>query len=239
MRLKPLATVFTLSILPLTAYAGDKETTFKITLNDKVVGHTSFALKPAGDKFHLNSRGDYTVPASGDDPAVNGDYKRTATLSSSYDLIQDASTNEVGTSRLTVYIAPSGGKLAIGAGGQGGSSSSNVQLDLHPNTVVVPNFDAGAVEALIRMHAKLPADAKMWGVIPSAAVELPVEISDAGSSAGTLAGAAVPVTHYTIKFPKLTIEAYTDASLNLMRADFPAQHASFTREGFQMSAVAK
>ena len=117
MRLKPLATLLTLSLLPLTAWAGDKETNFKITIKDKVVGHTGFTLKPAGDKFHLNARGEYTVPASGDDPPTGGEYKRTSTLTSTYDLIQDASTNEAGTSRLTVYIAPSGGKLAIGAGG--------------------------------------------------------------------------------------------------------------------------
>lgn len=237
MHLHPFATLLTLSLIPLAALATDKEPKFKITMNDKTVGHTSFTLKPAGDKYHLTSRGDYTVPASGDDPATAGDYKREAMLTSTYDLIQDATTAEAGTSRVTVYIAPSGGKLAIGAGGQGGGSSSNLQLDLHPNTVVVPNFDAGAIEVLVRMHAKLPADAKIWGVIPSGSVELPVEITEAGSAAGMLGGAPVTLNRYNIKFPKLIIEAYTDPSLNLMRADFPTLKASFTRDGFQTSAA--
>lgn len=237
MHIKLSAALLPFALLSLTAFAADKEAKFKITMKDKTVGHTSFALKPAGDKYQLNARGEYTVPASGDDPAMGGDYKRTSTLTSNYDLIQDATTNEVGTNRLTIYIAPSGGKLAIGAGGQGGGSSSNLQLDLHPNTAVVPNFDASAIEILVRMHSKLPADAKMWAVIPSASTELPVEVSNTGTAAGTFSGTPVTLTHYILKFPKLTIEAYTDPSLNLMQADFPELHAAFTRDGFQMGVA--
>jgi hypothetical protein len=236
MRIKFFAALLPLALLSLSAFGADKEAKFKITVKDKAVGHTSFVLKQAGDKYQLNARGEYTVPATTEDPAMGGDYKRTSTLTSNYDLIQDATTNEVGTNRLTIYIAPSGGKLAIGAGGQGGGSSSNLQLDLHPNTVVVPNFDASAVEILVRMHSKLPSDAKMWAVIPSGSVELPVQVASSGTSDGTLGGAPVALTHYILKFPKLTIEAYTDPSLNLMKADFPDLHASFTRDGFQMSA---
>jgi len=234
MRIKFVAVLVPLA-LSLPTFAADKEAKFKITMNDKAVGRTSFTLKQNGDKYQLNSHGDYVAPASGDDPPMSGDYRRTSTLTSNYDLIQDATTNEVGTNRLTIYIAPSGGKLAIGAGGQGGGSSSNLQLDLHPNTAIVPNFDAAAVEILVRMHAKLP-DAKMWAVIPSANVELPVAVTTAGTADGTFGGSPVTLTHYVLKFPKLVIEAYTDPSLNLMKANFPEQHAAFTREGFQMPA---
>lgn len=239
MRLKTFVAIATLSLLPLTAFAGDKETKFKIIMNGKKVGQTSFVLKPSGQNFQLNTSGDYSLPASGDDPPTMGDYKRAATLSSTYDLIKDASTNEVGTSRVTIFTAPSGGKISMGAGSGGGGSSANVQLDLHPNVVVVPNFDAGAIEVLIRMRNKLPADAKMFAIIPSASIEVPVEVINAGSGAGTLANAPVATTHYTIKFPTLMIDAYADASMNLMHADFPAQHASFTRDGFVPAVLSK
>ena len=240
MGLKPFALGLALSLLQLAAAAADDMARFAIIKQGRIVGHTSFSLKQNGGKVHLIAHGEFNVPQNFADPSgdrmapvFSGDYRRDSTLDANYGFLTEALTLEVGVQRQTSYIAPSGRSLVIATGAQSTESRSDVLVDLHPNTVVVPQFDVAGIEVLLRMRAKLPADAKMWVVIPNA--EFPVEIADTGEGAGSVGGVDVALKCYRIKFAKVVMEAYADPSLNLMYVSVSTERAAYRRDGFKMT----
>jgi hypothetical protein len=125
---------------------------------------------------------------------------------------------------------------------QGGVQQPSFVIAMEPGLIVLPDFDASAVQSLLYQATTHPtADGNYFVVVPQA-YGSPMKVSSHWAArpdtTGTLAGAPVALHHFNFVFGTKTYDVYGDATNTLMEVDVSGLNAKIIRTGFVLSADA-
>jgi hypothetical protein len=120
---------------------------------------------------------------------------------------------------------------------QGGTQGKPSELALMPGYIVLPTYDASAVQALLYQATAHPtADALYFIIVPTPRGPSSVQAkwTPQPDAAGTLAGKPVTLHHFSFAFGKSISDIYSDETNTLMEVDISVLNISYIRNGFTL-----
>lgn len=112
-------------------------------------------------------------------------------------------------------------------------------LARHTGAVLLADFDAGAIDTLLRLYvAQNGRD--LWAVIPKQAGSVQsVQLVSYADEKGTVNGKEVVVHHLQLRAGDEQIELFTNSNYRLQQAEYMSQGFAVVREGFVLTPPAK
>ena len=202
---------------------------FSLEVAGQQVGTAEYSLTTAKQGFHLQSN--YSFTTGGD--AVK--CSREADLDAQYGLLKDFLTISASGADedVTVVFDSANKKLSYKLK----SSAQTIQetKDLHPDTVVLNNFDPSGIQHLVWLAAKEPtAGSNYWALLAQGkGVYLLIKLSTSDDASGTLNGAKLELKHRHLEISGVDAEIWSDAQNRLMEFAIPAQQLTYRRDGFE------
>jgi hypothetical protein len=119
-----------------------------------------------------------------------------------------------------------------------GQSTTN-RLPLHPNAVLLPDFDPGAFDTLLALAAA-HNNAGIWAIIPKqAGSETPVTLATYADEQGTLDTKPIAVHHIVATIAGAKTDLFAGPQNQLLQAELPQQGFALVRKGFVLTPPAK
>jgi hypothetical protein len=143
----------------------------------------------------------------------------------------------VNGSAVNIIGAPDAGQvlLIISANGR----TSTTRLDAHPGAVVVPDFDAGALETLLALAVE-QNNRDLWAIIPrGAGTVTPVRLATYADQQGTLDGKPITVHHLIATIADISTDLFSGPENQLLQAELPQEGFALVRKGFVLTPPAR
>jgi len=205
--------------------------TFIVSQNGSVVGSSTFDVKATPNGYSSTSL--VRVSMQG----LNYTLSKTETLDSANRLVHALLSGTVNGSAVNITAKPSDGKFLLNVSANG--RASTISLDSHGNTVILADFDAGALETLLVMAAQ-QNNRDLWAIIPkqTGSVE-PVRIATYADQQGTYEGKPVTVHHLVATFGNETADLFSGPEHQLLQAELQQLGFALVRKGFVLTPPAK
>jgi hypothetical protein len=157
-------------------------------------------------------------------------FSREGAATQQLNITKESLSGTVNGSAVLFNVTAVNGKYSIQISANGKQYSYN--LDQHPHTVFLPDFDPAALQVLA---TEMVTNTDLWVLVPKQTGLLyPVKLENKPQEKGTLNGQSVPVIHKTAT---INGEAYdlftTDAGL-LVQVEIAQQGFALIRDGFQL-----
>lgn len=204
---------------------------FQIAFHGKPVGEAQFRVAPAGQGRSSNS----TVHVK----AQQIEYATSTTeeLSAARHLRQ-ADLNAVINGQavhLTATATADKLTLAITANGR----TTTTPLAAHALAVLLPDFDAGALDTLLALAAA-HNDRDLWVILPKKAGSVEAaQIVTYEDEKGTLDGQPIAVHHLTLGYAGTKTDLFSGPENQLLQAELPQPGFALVRKGFVLTPPAK
>lgn len=204
---------------------------FQIAFHGKPVGETQFRVAPAGQGLISTVR--LRIAAQQLDYATSTSVDLTAARS-----LRKADLNAVVNGQavhLTASAADDALTLAITANGR----TNTTTLTAHPAMVLLPDFDAGALDTLLRLAAAHNGR-DLWVILPkkSGSIEA-AQLTTYADEKGTLDGKPVAVHHLSLGYAGTQTELFSGAENQLLQAELPQPGFALVRKGFVLTPPSK
>jgi len=227
----PFAGVFVLAIATAppasTAQSGD----FEIAQHGHAVGTASykFTSTPKG----YDSKSLVRVAMEGLDFALS----KTEQLSASNELQHVLLSATVNGEAVSVVATPDSAQLLLNISASGRSSTT--RLASHPASVLLPDFDPGALETLLALAVE-QNNRDLWAILPKEAGSIePVQLTTYADQQGTLDGKPIPVHHMVATIAGATTDLFSGPENQLLQAELPQEGFALIRKGFALKPSAK
>lgn len=222
----PLAGAFALA-----AAASAQSGNFDISDNGKAVGTATFDVKATAKGYESTSL--VRVSLEG----LNYTLSKSEQLDSANRLVHVILSGTVNGSAVYIAGKPDAGQILLNVSANGRSSTT--RLDGHANAVVLPDFDAGALETLLVMAAQ-QNNRDLWAVLPKQAGSIvPVQLATHADQQGTLNGQAITVHHLVATISGGTTDLFSGPENQLLQAELPQQGFAIVRKGFVLTPSIK
>lgn len=203
---------------------------FIVSQNGKSVGTASLSLKQAAGGFSSTSG------AKIDMPGLKYSFSENASLDAGYHLKTVQLDGSVNGTSAKVNAQPQGAQflLKINANGK----VTTTPLAFHPQTVFLPDFDPGALQALLNLGtARNNRD--IWALVPKQAGSISaLRIATDADERGTLNGQQVAVHHITITMDSDKTEVFSSTQNELLQAEWTDEGFALVRQGFVLTPPA-
>jgi hypothetical protein len=243
--------------LLLTTAVVHAQNTFTIKTDNTELGRCSYSFDKTKDGYKVSShyqvrtsaqfqqRADRPTgdPRSGPSAVLVTDLEQTHTYK--LDAAYTYAGGEIQSSnpRITYSFKLNRGRTTMEIQGmQDGVQSMFSEIPLKPGYVVLPNYDASALQALLYIVAAHPqADGFYYLIVPGVAWAyrqmVQARLGMAGDTSGTLDGKPVTLRHYNFAFGQSIYDVYADGANTLMEADVQGLQASYIRNGFALDSA--
>lgn len=162
---------------------------------------------------------------------------KTERLSASRSLEHADLSAVVNGEAVRVTAKPEAGKLALTMAANGRKTTA--QLDLHAATVLLPDFDPGALETLLALAAA-QNNRDLWVAIPKQAGSVAaVTLATYADEKGTLDGKPVTVHHLVATVAGAQTQIFEGSANELLQAELPQEGFALVRKGFVLTPPAK
>jgi hypothetical protein len=132
---------------------------------------------------------------------------------------------------------PEGGQILLNTSANGRSSTT--RLDWHPNSIVLADFDAGALETLLVLATE-QNNRDLWAIIPKNAGSIqPVELATYADQRGTLDGKPVTVHHVVATIGGAKTDLFSGPGNRLLQAELTDEGFALVRKGFVLTPPAR
>jgi hypothetical protein len=219
-------------ILALMPAAGlGQSGSFEITQNRTVVGSASYSVRATPSGF------DSTSLVHVDMQGLNYSLSKTEKLGPHSHLVHVLLSGIVNGSAVSIIGRPEAGQILLNISANGRSSTT--QLAGHAASVVLPDFDPGALETLLVLAAE-QSNRDLWAVIPKRAGSVaPIQLATYADEQGTLDGRPVLVHHLIATIAGNEIDLFAGSENRLLQAELPDQGFALVRKGFVLTPPAK
>jgi hypothetical protein len=206
---------------------------FSLEVAGQPVGSADYSLTPAGQGFHLQAS--YSFTSRG----VAVKCSREADLDAQYGLLKDSLTVNASGTDEDVFVTFDAGSNKLTYKLKSSVQNIEETKDLHPGTVVLNNFDPSGVQHLVWLATSHPTpDGNYWALLAQGkGVYLPVKLTPADASTGTLNGAKLVLKHWQLEISGVSTEIWADSQNRLMEFDVPAQSLAYKRNAFERAAT--
>lgn len=223
----PLAGLIALIPSEALAQAGS----FDVSANGSKIGTATFNVKATPKGYDSTSV--VRVAMQG----LNYALSKTETLDSANHLEHILLSGTVNGSAVNIIGRPDAGQILLNISANGRSSTT--PLAAHPATVVLPDFDAGALETLLVLAAQ-NNNRDLWAIIPknTGSIE-PIRLATYADEQGTLDGKPVTVHHLIATIAGSNTDLFSGPENQLMQAELPQQGFALVREGFILTPPAR
>jgi hypothetical protein len=249
MKITHLAAALLIAVTSVAAHAADQNN-FVIQTNGAPSGTCHYSFDKTKDGYKVTSHFQDRVKAVFQEAdAIGTTAKVNTDVEQSHTYKLDANYAYTGGNVLTSSTQMNNGyspnktrtQMQLSAM-QGGVQQPSFIIAMDPSLIVLPDFDASAVQTLLYQATAHPtADSNYFVVVPQA-YGSPMKVSSHWTvqpdTTGTLAGAAVPLHHFSFAFGSKTYDVYGDATNTLMEVDVSGLNAKYIRTGFVLSADA-
>lgn len=204
---------------------------FQIAFHGKPVGEAKFHVSSTGQGRSSNTSVRFTAQT------VTYAISKTEQLSAARQLLQaDLSAVVNGQAVHATAIADSAKiTLAISANGR----TTTTPLDARPWAVLLPDFDPGALDALLELAAAHNGR-DLWVILPKQAGSIePVQMATYPDEKGTLNGKPIPVHHLVASYAGAKTDLFSGPENHLLQAELPQPGFALVRKGFVLKPPAK
>lgn len=204
---------------------------FIVSQHGKPVGSASFRIAPALHGFDSTSL--VRVSMAG----LNYSLSATESLSPAYRLRHAQLSATVNGAAVSLNAAPSATQLQLNISANGRSSTS--PLAFHSTAVLLPDFDPGALEALLALAAA-NNNRGLWAIIPRQAGSVaPIQLATYADEQGTLDGKPVVVHHLVATIAGAVTDIFSGPDNQLLQAELPQGGFALVRKGFVLTPPAR
>lgn len=213
------------------APARSQSGSFNVSDNGSTVGTATFDVKSTPNGYDSNSL--VRVSMAG----LNYTLSKTEKLDSSNRLARVVLSGTVNGSAVNIIARPDNGEILINISANGRATTN--RLAEHPNSVVLPDFDAGALETLLVMAAQ-QNNRDLWAILPksSGSVEA-VRLATYADQKGTLDNKPIVVHHLVATIAGAQTDLFSGPENQLLQAELPQPGFALVRKGFVLTPPAK
>jgi len=204
---------------------------FDVALQGKQVGTASF--RSVHSAQGVESTSTVRISAKGIEYAVS----KTEQLSAGRQLRRVDLSAVVNGSAVHLTAAPEGSALVLTIAANGRSTTN--RLAAHPAAVLLPDFDPGALETLLKLAAA-HNNRDLWAVIPrqTGSVEK-IQLATYADEKGSLDGKPIVVHHLIASYGGASTDLFTGPASQLLQAELPQQGFALVRKGFVLTPPAR
>jgi uncharacterized protein DUF6134 len=204
---------------------------FVISQNGKSVGTAKLSVKQ-GDGS-LDSASETKI----DMPGLKYTFSSNVDLDGSYHIRSVKLDGSVNGTAATVTAQPRGQEIDLRIDANG--KKIDTPLAFHPSTIFYPDFDPGALQALLNLGAA-HNNRDLWALVPkqSGSVAALRVVTNADMQ-GTLDGKTVAVHHFTVTGDTGKTEVFSDPTNALLQAEWTDEGFAMVRKGFKLTPPAR
>ncbi len=204
---------------------------FEIAQHGHVVGTASFQFARAKGGYDSISLVKVTMQG------LNYALSKTEQLSPAYELKHALVSATVNGEAVTVVTSPDSAQFLVNISANG--KSITARLAYHPETVVMADFDPGAIQTLLTLAAR-HNNRGLWVILPKNTVTTnPVQLATYPDQQGTLNGNAIVAHHLIATIAGMTTEIFSGPENQLLQAELPQEGFALVRTGFILSPPPK
>jgi hypothetical protein len=231
MKLVLLARFFPASVVAFALSAGAQAGVFEVAQNGKVVGSASYEFTATKDGY------DSTSIVKVDLQGLNYAFSKNEQRNAGNELEHAILSATVNGEAVNVVAAPDAAQFLLNISANG--KSTTTRLAAHPAAVLLPDFDAGALETLLALAVE-HNNRDLWAILPKEAGSIePVRLATYPDEAGTLAGKPIAVHHLVAMIAGENTELYTGPENQLLQAELPEGGFALIRKDFQLKPPAR
>jgi len=199
---------------------------FEVAQNGHAVGTASYRFSATKDGY--DSTAIVKVTVQGLDYALSKDEE----LSAANELEHAVLSATVNGEAVNVVAAPDAAQIQLTISANG--KSTTTRLASHPAAVLLPDFDAGALETLLAL-AVAHNNRDLWAILPKEAGSIvPVQLATYPDEEGTLAGKPITVHHVVAMIAGENTGLYSGPENQLLQADLPEGGFALIRKEFAL-----
>jgi hypothetical protein len=231
-RLPKSSLLFLAGLLAFLAPAAPAQSgAFQITQNGAPVGTASFTVTATPEGY--DSISVVRIAMQG----LTYSLSKTEKLDAANHLVHVQLSGVVNGSAVTVTGAPDPAQMLLNISANGRSSTTS--LDLHPASVFLPDFDAGAFETLLAV-AVAQNNRDLWVILPKGAGSIaPVQLATYADEQGTLDGKPISVHHLVATIAGSMIDLFSGPQNQLLQAELRQPGFALVRKGFVLTPPAR
>jgi hypothetical protein len=213
------------------APAAAESGSFEIAQHGHGVGTASFQFAPA--KGGYDSIALVKVAMQG----LNYALSKTEQLSPGNELKHALVSATVNGEAVTVVTSPDSAQFLVKIAANG--KNITARLAYHPETVLMADFDPGALQTLLALAAQ-HSNRGLWVILPKNTVTInPVQLATYPDQQGTLNGSAIVVHHLIATISGTTTDIFSGPKNQLLQAELPQEGFALVRTGFVLQPPAK
>ncbi len=138
---------------------------------------------------------------------------------------------------VNVVAAPDATQFLLNISANGRSSTA--RLAAHSGAVLLPDFDPGALETLLRLAAERD-NRNLWAILPKNSGSIAaVQLATYPDLQGTLNGKAIVVHHLQATIANAQTDLFTSPRNHLLQAELPQEGFALVRQGFVLKPPSK
>jgi hypothetical protein len=204
---------------------------FEISQNGKSVGKANLKVDKSAAGFDATSDADIKMPG------LTYKFSEKESLDAGYRLTKVELKGEVNGAKATVDTSKLGAQFLVKIDANGGVTTT--PLVMHPNAVFMPDFDPGALQALLNLGAA-HNNANLWALVPKQTGSITaMRIVTNADMQGTLDGKPLTVHHLTMSYDSNKAELFSSPSNELLQTEWTSEGFALVRQGFKLTPPAK
>lgn len=217
--------------LVLSPLAVAQAASFEVAQHGHAVGTASYSIDRSAEGFASTSI--TRIKMQGLDYALS----KTEQLTVARQLSDVQLSATVNGSAVLLVAKPEAAQLLLNFSASGRKTST--RLAAHPNAVLLPDFDAGALQTLLAVAAA-QNNRGLWAVLPKQAGSVePVTLATYADMNGTLDGKTIAVHHLVATIAGAKTELFTGPEDQLLQAELPQNGFAMVRKGFVLQPPAR
>jgi hypothetical protein len=200
---------------------------FTVSQLGHTVGTAEFRIAPSAGGY--DSTATVRVNMQGLDYALS----KTEQLDSADRIQHVVVSATVNGQAVSVNGKPDGGEFLLNISANGRSSTT--RLAGHPGSVLLADFDPGALDTLLRLAAAQNGR-DLWAILPKQAGSIePVQLATYADEHGTVEGRPVTVHHLVATIAGAETDLFSDADNHVLQAELPQPGFTLVRKGFVLT----
>jgi hypothetical protein len=204
---------------------------FQISQNGKSVGKANLRVDKSSAGFDATSDADIKMPG------LTYKFTEKESLDPGYRLTKVQLDGTVNGSSAKVNTSKLGAQFLMKISANGGVTTT--PLVMHPNAVFMPDFDPGALQALLNLGAA-QNNANMWALVPKQSGSITaMRVATDADMQGTLNGKPITVHHLTLNYNSSKAELFSSPTNELLQTEWTDEGFAMVREGFKLTPPAK
>jgi len=227
----PLAGFIPLVLLAGSGFVHAQSGNFVVSQHGQPVGTASFTVTSTSQGYDSTSL--VRVAMKGLDYALSKNERLTADNR----LVHARLSATVNAAAVSVVAAPDEAQILLNISANGHASTT--RLALHRASVLLADFDPGALETLLAL-AVVQNSRDLWAVIPKQAGSIePIQLATYADQQGTLDGKPVAVHHLVATIAGASTDLFSGPENQLLQAELPQQGFALVRVGFVLTPSAR